>query len=303
MFRPHEQLHPRVLALLIEEFKEVGFPIADGDHLRVRDGLGHAHGLAKSRDPDEGVLLLDRDLIDRALVLGRLRLRRLALRVEDAQRQPRWADREDGMQMQAATLGPRLIGANDAQAVAFGQRRVVQVRAVLHAQDRPLRLHAPHRTLAMRREDRRHVDGLGIGMIDQPVVAFDCRRVAGGHMRKGLSRVFRFHANALHEPTREPRIAQPRGAKLVRGPLGAVDTLGRRQGTGTAAWRHADFATEVRIERIEIDVLDAFGRPPLPILRPRPAVCPTQVQLLARYTVPRTSARSAKLSTSHGAKP
>ena len=149
MVGAHQHFHPVQTALLVEHREAIRLPVHDAEHPRLAaQRRRRPVDVAQPVDPAPrlGGRLLRRlggflrRLGGRLLRRRRRWLvrqprraarRRLETAAQHAQRQTRAIDRQGQMQMQAERLRDRLVAPDDAQPLAVGARRKVQIRPVL----------------------------------------------------------------------------------------------------------------------------------------------------------------------------
>ena len=229
MLGAHEHLDPVQAALLVEQLEEIGLPIHDADHPRL---AAHRRrrllDIAQTVGPTPHLAgLVWRQRRGGFRVLRRLPAtrRRIETATQHPQRQPLAIDRQGQMQMQAERLRSRLVAPDEAQALAVGARRKVQVRPILDTQHRLLAAHPLHRARAVRRQNVRRRDLRLRRLVDEPVVALYRRAVVGRIGGEGLSGQRCQQPRALDQTRRQTLVAQRRPSKLVRRPLGAVESV------------------------------------------------------------------------------
>ena len=258
----HQQFHPWIAALMIEQFKAVRFPVAHGDHARASAHLAHGpRNVGETVEPAPG----PRPRRGGA-VAGRIEPQ-----PQHAERQAGPGHRQRRVQMQPQALRPGLVFADHPQPVAARAGGEVQIRAVLDRKHRALRAQPLNAARAMRRQDVLRRDLRLRRHLDQPVERIDCGTVAGAVGVDLLSRVGRQKPHALDQSCREPFVAQGRSSKLVCGPIGRVQTVARLQNRRVVDPRNpkhpapvvGQFVDEHRLDRLRaplVAVLTAAAR-------------------------------------------
>ena len=274
MLGAHEHLDPVQAALLVEQLEEIGLPIHDADHPRL---AAHRRrrllDIAQTVGPTPHLAgLVWRQRRGGFRVLRRLPAtrRRIETATQHPQRQPLAIDRQGQMQMQAERLRSRLVAPDDAQTLAVGARRKAEVRPVLDTQHRLLAAHPLHRARAVRRQNVRGRDLRLRRLVDEPVVALDRRAVVGRIGGEGLSGQRCQQPRALDQTRRQTLVAQRRSSKLVRRPLGAVESVAGRQRRRRCDPRQPQLPAPARLQLVHIHRLDRAGPRMSPVLAPAP---------------------------------
>ena len=246
---PHQQIDRAETVLLGEEIKHTRFAIHDRDRTYAVELVSKLSALLQAAQPAVRLALLQR------LVLFRLAVGGLILDVRNPERNACAVDDQRRMHVQAERASSTLVLTDQPQARATGMLGEVQVGAVLQAQHHLLSLHALERAGAVRRQD---VLGRQLGivrLVDQAIVApHQClvglrSRRKGSHWRVGL------YGDALHQAPAQAYITQRRTAKLLLGPLGAVQSLARTQRRDRLASCQAELLSPSGLQRIHVDRL------------------------------------------------
>ena len=270
----HQDVDPVDAALRIEQLEEVRLAVHDADDAGLagqgRSGFGH---IVQAVEPAPS--LVGRVVVGigpgvsgaagrRLVALCRVVLggvlaerRRIEPAAQHPQGQPCAAHRERQVQVQAQRLRRGLVAPDDAQSLAAGAGREVQVRPVLDAQHGVVPAHALDGACAMRRDDVLGRDLRLVGMVDEAVIALHCRagRGAGEHMARTRCEQLR----APDQPCRQALVSQRGASELVVCPLCTVEPFagtGRRRRLDP---RHAQGAPPVRGQLVHVDRLRRAG--------------------------------------------
>ena len=196
VLRAHQQLHPRRAALCVEQFKNVRFPIAHGNHPRPAPTSRTARAMSVKPSSQRRVFRRASAAAGRFTTGSKPSLSTPSGR-------PRFGHRQRRVQVQTQALRPGLVLADQLQAVAARTGGKVQIRTVPDRQHRALAADPLHAALTMRRQDVLHRDRRLHRHLDQPVERIDRGAVAGAVGIDLLPGVGRQKPHTLHQPRRQ----------------------------------------------------------------------------------------------------
>ena len=246
--------------MLGEQCEKIRLPVHHADHPHPVEGPRHLGAVPKSLDPAIRLLLFPRG--------HRSRLRRVQLRPQHPQRQPRLTHHQRRVQMQSPRRRSRLVAPDHPQSLTPAVPREVQIAPVLDAQHRPLPLHPLPGPLPVRGQDVGHRHRRGFRLVDQPVVSLDRRRIAPRHSRERPPRLLRLTVRTLHQSPTQAPVSQRRPAQLLLSPALSLQSLALRHRFHSPPRRrsHPQPPTPIPAQLIPIDRLARLRTPVRPIL-------------------------------------